>query len=412
MQAKQIEQLIEAGQPQFGVFSQVKRLNYLDYRSHLLSQKPVAKWRKQLKANQFAFIQLLQPPYRICLALATIKLATTAFAYIYNEESGQFEVVEALQPLLRHSHFSGDHQQGEMRFEHADLSLQMQFSQQSIQLILDSQLFAVNASCQRSRQPLAVCSPSGRRGWSFTQKEPLQITEGELTFKADSKHFESVASSASISADKPLPVNRSRIKFDSQARANLDWTLGFMRHETNWFWSCINSQLSDGRQFMLNLSMGVNETGVNENACWIDGQIYYLPPVLFKRPPIDKNYRSMIKSVTKKVVRRQAVKQNEAQQQAAYNHNNSHNSSDRDLQHLTDWHISNQDLGWSKVRVDFRFTPLKVYKKTDNYGVVASVFEQWIGLYSGKVYIQTQTGEEAVQLDRVMGLAEDHFAKW
>ena len=57
--------------------------------------------------------------------------------------------------------------------------------------------------------------------------------------------------------------------------ANLDWTLGYMRHETNWFWSCISSYLSDGRHFLLNLSMGVNETGVSENACWLDGQIFH-----------------------------------------------------------------------------------------------------------------------------------------
>ena len=57
-----IEQLIKKGQPQFGVFAHVEQINYLDYHSHLISQRPVAEWRKQLKANQFAFIQLVHKP--------------------------------------------------------------------------------------------------------------------------------------------------------------------------------------------------------------------------------------------------------------------------------------------------------------------------------------------------------------
>lgn len=88
--------LIENGQPTFGVFSQVKSINYLDYYSHLISQKTLPNWRKELKANQFCFIQIIQPPYRICLALATIKLATSAFVYLYNNETDELEVCEAL----------------------------------------------------------------------------------------------------------------------------------------------------------------------------------------------------------------------------------------------------------------------------------------------------------------------------
>ena len=36
--------------------------------------------------------------------------------------------------------------------------------------------------------------------------------------------------------------------------------------------------------------MGVNETGASENACWLEGKIFYLPPVMFARE--DSNIRS------------------------------------------------------------------------------------------------------------------------
>jgi len=54
------------------------------------------------------------------------------------------------------------------------------------------------------------------------------------------------------------------------------------------------------------------------------------------------------------------------------------------------------------------FMPITVYQKTDNFGMIASIFEQWLGEYSGEIRI----GDQVVKIDKVIGLAEDHFAKW
>ena len=51
---------------------------------------------------------------------------------------------------------------------------------------------------------------------------------------------------------------------------------------------------------------------------------------------------------------------------------------------------------------------MTVYKKTDNFGIVASIFEQWLGFYHGEIGLK----QEVIKLDNVMGLAEDHYAKW
>ncbi|MFT5120710.1 MAG: hypothetical protein ACI8R1_001937 [Psychrobacter glaciei] len=348
---KLIEKLIENGQPTFGIFSQVKSINYLDYYSHLISQKSLPNWRKNLKANQFCFIQIIQPPYRICLALATIKLATSAFVYLYEDETDELEVCEALQPLTRHTLLEGDCHQGQMAFVHANLTVTLDFMPSQIKVALDSQYLALNATLARQAQPLAICTPTGRRGWTFTQKEPLTAISGHLLIKANSK----------FNTD----AQAKQIHFSKTTIANLDWTLGYMRHKTNWFWTCINHYLPDGRHFTLNLSMGVNETGVSENACWLDGQIYYLPPVLFIRKDLDTSVQNT-------------------------------------------WRVYHQNLGWSNVGIDLTFTPMTVYKKTDNFGVLASIFEQWLGFYSGEIRIKN----EVMKFDKVMGLAEDHFAKW
>lgn len=346
-----IDQLIQNGQPSFGVFKQVKNINYLDYHSHLISQKPLPHWRKELKANQFCFIQIVQPPYRVCLALATIKVATSAFIYVYNDETEQLEVCEALQPLTHHTCLQGDCYQGQMSFTHAKLTVTLDFTPLQMRVALDSQQLALEATLARQSQPLTICTPTGRRGWTFTQKEPLTAVTGHLQFKPSSEF-------AINNHNKSIDFNHTTI-------ANLDWTLGYMRHETNWFWTCINSYLPDGRHFTLNLSMGVNETGASENACWLDGQIVYLPPVMFIRKDLD------------------AAAQNT-------------------------WRIYHQNLGWSNVDIDLTFTPITVYKKTDNFVVVASIFEQWLGVYNGEISL----GDEVIKIDNIIGLAEDHFAKW
>ena len=358
-----LEQLIQNAQPNFGVFAKVKSINYLDYHSHLISQKALPNWRKVLKANQFCFIQIIQPPYRVCLALATIKLATSAFVYLYNDETNELEVCEALQPLTRQTILEGDCYQGQMAFTHAKLTLTLDFTPSQINVVLDSQNLALNATLARQSQPLAICTPTGRRGWTYTQKEPLTAVSGYLRIKDNSKFNADVAHNPD-SLNSP-DARAQQIDFTHTTSANLDWTLGYMRHKTNWFWSCINSYLPDGRHFTLNLSMGVNETGASENACWLDGQIVYLPPVMFIRQ-------------------------------------------DSDTPAQNTWRIYHQNLGWSKVDIDLTFTAITVYKKTDNFGVLASIFEQWLGLYSGEIRL----GDEVIKIDKVMGLAEDHFAKW
>ena len=225
-----------------------------------------------------------------------------------------------MQPLTYQTQLEGDCYQGQMAFTHKNLTLTLDFTPSQIKVALDSQYIALDATLQRQARPLAVCTPSGRRGWTFTQKEPLTKVAGHLAIKANSIF------------NKKNQAHKSA--FTDSTIANLDWSLGYMRHETNWFWTCINSYLPDGRHFSLNLAMGVNETGFCENACWLDGQIFYLPPVMFVR----KN-ANLILSQQDQSVEETNVKAGQP------------------------WRIYHQNLGWSNVDIDLTFTPISVYKK-------------------------------------------------
>jgi len=142
------------------------------------------------------------------------------------------------------------------------------------------------------------------------------------------------------------------------ALACVDWSAGYMRSETSWNWACIASRLEDGRRFGLNIAAGVNETGYNENILWIDDRPVSLPPVHFR---FDRYH---------------------------------------------DHH------GWALVSADdsvrLFFDPVIAYRDKTDAILVASNFAQFLGRYSGEIDIAGET----LHLDKVWGVAEDHYARW
>lgn len=359
-----LQQLIENGVPHFGVFDRVETINYLDYHSYLLSGKAVSQWRKKLRANQFCFIQIVQPPYRLCFAVATLNWVTSSFCYLYNDADNSLELVEAIKPLTQNTVFNQSTYQDSIHFHSKKLTIDLLFATHKVHDSLSIQLkskfknhtVSLQAKLLRTHAPLSVCSATGKTGWTYTQKETINQITGQMLLSPNS------ARQNNKKQHNKKQHNITQTIELSHAVASLDWSLGYMRRVTNWFWSCISAYLDNGKHFGLNLAKGVNETGTSENACWVEGKRYHLPAVLFKRGSNEQE----------------------------------------------DWHIYHQSLSWSKVQIELTFTPIKCYKKSDRLMIVDSIFEQWIGYYSGMIVLDDQT----ITLNKVMGLAEDHYAKW
>ncbi|PID37806.1 MAG: hypothetical protein CR966_00340 [Pseudomonadales bacterium] len=354
-QLSHLKQLVSQGQPVYGVFDRVDQINYLDYHSYKLSDKAVSQWRKKLRANQFCFVQIVQPSYRVCVAVATLNWVTSSFCYLYDEENDTLEVIEGLQPFTHNCQFNQSTYQDSIAFRSKKLTVNMEFLADGLQLTIESKLLKLNAHLQRPYAPLSVCTPTGKKGWTYTQKEPMTEVTGELTLKNSEK--------IELTIDL------------AGATATLDWSVGYMRRITNWYWTCISGYLADGRHLGLNLATGVNESGASENACWLDGERYHLPAVMFRRVKDTGTGKDTEKEM---------------------------------------WKVTNQPLNWSKVKIDLTFTPVNCYKKNDRLVVVDSVFEQWIGYYSGVIDLgDTDLGDSGVvHINKLMGLAEDHYAKW
>ncbi|MCL9775867.1 DUF2804 domain-containing protein [Vibrio methylphosphonaticus] len=144
----------------------------------------------------------------------------------------------------------------------------------------------------------------------------------------------------------------------STCLAGYDFSAGYMRQETSWRWASINAWVN-GRRIGVNVAAGVNETGATENTVWIDGQRYLLNGVHFDFDRLDSN---------------------------------------------KPWRIYGDDGG-----IDLTFQPLQSRSEKLNVGVLKSNFRQYVGYFSG---VLTDLEGHRYPLDRVIGLTEDHYAKW
>ncbi len=150
---------------------------------------------------------------------------------------------------------------------------------------------------------------------------------------------------------EPQPLN--------QALAGYDFSAGYMRRETSWRWASINAHIEEG-VMGLNLAAGVNETGANENVFWINGERHLLGPVHFDFKRKGEGAEA--------------------------------------------WRIYSDD-----GRINLTFTPNNCRKEKLNLLVLKSNFRQFIGRYSGEII---DSEGKLYRLNNILGLSEDHYAKW
>ncbi|MHA7588703.1 DUF2804 domain-containing protein [Vibrio harveyi] len=144
----------------------------------------------------------------------------------------------------------------------------------------------------------------------------------------------------------------------TKAVAGYDFSAGYMRRETSWRWASINHYSEDER-IGLNFAAGVNETGHCENVIWIDGERHLMPPVQFEFSRLHQE---------------------------------------------ASWRITSQDK-----RIDLTFKPKNQRSEKKNFWFLKSNFRQFVGYFSG--YLIDGNGIKH-ELEEVMGLTEDHYAKW
>ncbi|MBU2933243.1 DUF2804 domain-containing protein [Vibrio cyclitrophicus] len=322
------------GQPIIGHFDGIpKQLNIenFDYRSSMDSK--AAPWQKHFHYKQFQFVSIVTDTHIIGVAIADIRYLGSAFCYLYDIESNKLEECSWLRPLGFDKHVTPSPFEGKTSIAGQSIAFDIKGKQWRVRLNTKLIKADVTLDPKIDSLPMAMCSPTGYSGWTYTQKHNAVRIIGDIQIKGTSLNL-------------------------TQALAGYDFSAGYMRRETSWRWASINTQ-SNGTDIGLNLAAGVNETGGCENVLWVNGTRHLLNPVQFTFSRQDTNFP---------------------------------------------WQITSQD-----GRINLIFTPLNNRSEKLNLWLLKSNFRQFIGHFSGS--IQDNDGITH-QLDGVLGLTEDHFARW
>jgi Protein of unknown function (DUF2804) len=139
-----------------------------------------------------------------------------------------------------------------------------------------------------------------------------------------------------------------------------DYTHGYLARNTAWRWAFGCGRLADGSPIGFNLVEGFNETrdDVNENALWVDGQLYPLGRARFtfrRDDPLDA------------------------------------------------WTMETRDGA-----LNLHFRPIAAHREHKDLVLVKSRFVQPVGLYEGTIKV----GGRTLELSAVPGVAEDQDILW
>ncbi len=314
----------------------VDTINYLDYDLRTVMDKPRTSLARHWRFNQFQFVSAMAPGWVFGLAIVDLNLVGNGFFYLFDFESGQMFEHSFLQPLARNTTIEPYPERGHARFRKGDLSMAIEPATGGRNVRVSGPgNIRVDLELRDTEQPLRLVSPAGYNGWVFTRK------------------------SAGLTVDGEVRLGDVVWRCDESTRGSIDWSCGFMRRETAWNWASLAGVADNGVSVGLNLAAGVNETGMTENALWLDGRRILLGPA---RLEFDR------------------------------------------YQPGADWRVTTDD-----GRVDLRFVPAGARREKLNAWVIASNFRQFVGTFQGTV--ADENGKK-IPVNGLRGLMEDHFARW
>jgi hypothetical protein len=333
------------GTPIFGKFDQPMISLGLDKFNYFNSMdKPANKISKYFDYKQFQFISINTGKYIIGVAIADIRYLANGFLYVYDICKNTMVEQSWIRPPTIGYHTTPSPSSGTASIGSTLNNFQITINEGKWYLLIDTPEINGNIVLTplTNSLPMVFSNPTGYNGWTYTQKHNALVVSGHLS------------------------INNHQQNLDLSL-AGYDFSAGYMRRETSWRWSSINSYV-DGNTLGLNLAEGVNETGGCENVFWLNGKRYYLPPVRFI---FERQRDNTIKAKP--------------------------------------WQIISETTKNIAPQVDLSFMPINSRQERLNYWFIKSNFRQYIGHYNG--VIRDDEGNETI-INNILGLSEDHFARW
>ncbi len=330
------------GQPDYSVFDEPVRFNHEDFKLRNFFGKPVTGIRKKLAFHAFNFLGVLSPDHVAGIAAVNLGYMHVLFAYIYSFSKGNLFSWETRGPGQGRLFFPADPDEYEIRFEKGQNRINILKSHDKGILKADVSLggrLSLTLSAPYSlagNQPLRVLNPSEPFRFTFTEKG-MPILPRQLDLRLDGVTLEG-------------PENTTLL---------YDWSGGYMRRQTNWFWAAFAGREAGNLPVGANFAALTNESYFSENAFWIKGLRTRVPRVMFTFD-FDDPFRP--------------------------------------------WQVRDEE-----GLVDLTFHPAGERSERINALVLKTYFRQFFGRFEGTL---RPPGESPVEITDVRGFTEFHRALW
>lgn len=329
----------EDGRPNFGIFSRpLNIINIDDLRPYGDTRSSSLKRHllKVFRIKRWQYLGVVNPKIAFGSAIVSAGYLGNVFFYLYDRYKKELFEASFVTPFARSIVFEGSPDVGLIAFEDGKNQLKYDISPDTITLTLRyKNVLNADMRFMRVTEPLSVVVRESLDGFNYTNKEAGLEVDGEILLKEEKFSLE--------------PKNSFGV---------LDYTIGKLSKETFWNWASGGGILNSGKRFGFNLSAGINETGITENAIWIEGRLHKLGTIKFEYS---------------------------------------------DLNIMNEWRITSNDNDLS-----FIFSPEGMRKANINAIFVKSKFFQPFGRFSGFIKLE----KKKIELMDVYGFTEEHFAKW
>ncbi|MDV6236054.1 DUF2804 domain-containing protein [Leptospira ellisii] len=250
----------------YGVFDGPIEFNYKDFQLLDFFGKEIRGLKKRFAFKRFNYIGIVTDQFLVGFAAVSLGYVYNVFAYLYHYKDGilyEFDTkgLDSGTALK----FPANPDEYSVRFSKGASFLSVDKSHKEDKLNVDAFLgkklrFRFNAKYgYATHSPLRVVNPSEPTRWTFTEKcSPITPSSIEISFQ-----------------DRPLV-------FDPKKTTILyDWSGGYLRYETNWYWAALSAILPDRTSIGANFAALVNESFYSENAFWIDHERQRVPRLIF-----------------------------------------------------------------------------------------------------------------------------------
>ena len=329
----------------YGCIDEPIEWNYTEFKLLDFFNKEIKGFKKKFAYHQFNYVGITAGQYILGFATVDLGYLYNVFAFIYSKEQGiLFEFDEKCLGLSKKMDFPRNPDNYLTTFESGKTFVRVEKSHEKGFLNIDcnfkdrlkfkgSFLFSIE-----SHQPLRVLNPNVPTRFNYTEKcSPLVTSDFKLSLDGNPLEYET---------DKVVAI--------------YDWSGGYLRRETNWYWAAFGAILPDKTSIGANFAAFTNETYFSENAFWINHSRTRVTRVLY-----DFNEQEPYET----------------------------------------WHIYDES-----GTVDLIFTPEGERNDKMNGGpLVKMIFRQFVGAFDG--FFKPEN-DEKLEFKKVKGFCEIHRAVW